>query len=81
MSEDYYFLVLSVFTDPEFVKPGYAILSVRRAEGLEGFSGAHHQLKIRSAYLDALLRGEKTFEYRINDRFYQKGDVLIFTKE
>ena len=37
-----------------------------------------HELKIEQHYLDALLDGSKTFEVRINDRGYQKGDILQF---
>ena len=37
-----------------------------------------HELKIQQVYLDALLSGEKTFEVRLNDRGYQKGDWLCF---
>jgi hypothetical protein len=80
MSENYYFLVLSVFTDPEFVKPGYAILSVKRIFDIGDIERRQHVLKIKDVYLDALLSGEKTFEYRVDDRFYQKGDLLVFMK-
>ena len=37
-----------------------------------------HELKIDEQYLDSLLDGSKTFEVRLNDRGYQKGDVLEF---
>ena len=37
-----------------------------------------HELKIEQHYLEALVSGEKTFEVRLNDRGYQKGDVLQF---
>lgn len=37
-----------------------------------------HELKIEQHYLDALISGEKTFEVCLNDRGYQKGDVLWF---
>lgn len=37
-----------------------------------------HELKIEQHYLDQLLSGEKTFEIRLNDRSYQKGDTLRF---
>ena len=37
-----------------------------------------HELKIETHYLDDLLSGEKTFELRVNDRNYQKGDKLKF---
>lgn len=35
-----------------------------------------HQLKIKPTFLDAIKRGEKTFEVRRDDRGFQKGDVL-----
>lgn len=37
-----------------------------------------HELKIEQQFLAALLDGSKTFEVRLNDRGYQKGDVLEF---
>lgn len=37
-----------------------------------------HQLKIQEAFAEAILRGEKTFEVRVNDRGFQKGDHVIF---
>ena len=37
-----------------------------------------HKLKIEQHYLDALLDGSKTFEIRLKDRGYQKGDTLEF---
>jgi len=37
-----------------------------------------HELKIEQHYLDDLMLGSKTFELRLNDRNYQKGDVLKF---
>ena len=37
-----------------------------------------HKLKIEQVYLDALISGEKSFEVRLNDRGYQKGDILQF---
>lgn len=36
-----------------------------------------HRLKIHPEYFDAVLKGEKTFEIRKNDRNYQVGDFLI----
>lgn len=38
-----------------------------------------HKIKICEAFADAVLRGDKTFEIRNNDRGYQTGDVLQFT--
>lgn len=35
-----------------------------------------HTLKTRADYFDAVLRGDKTFEVRVNDRGFQKGDLL-----
>lgn len=37
-----------------------------------------HQLKIQEAFAEAILRGEKTFEVRVNDRGFQKGDHVVF---
>lgn len=38
-----------------------------------------HELKIKKNYLDNLVSGIKKTEIRINDRDYQKGDILKFT--
>ena len=38
-----------------------------------------HNLKLREEFADAVYNGEKTFEIRINDRGYQKGDTVVFT--
>lgn len=37
-----------------------------------------HNLKIKKKYADRILTGEKTFEVRLNDRDYQKGDIIKF---
>lgn len=37
-----------------------------------------HYLKIKEAFADAIVSGDKTFEIRENDRGYQKGDVIEF---
>ena len=37
-----------------------------------------HEIKIREEFADAVLRGEKNFEIRENDRGYQKGDLVRF---
>jgi ASC-1-like (ASCH) protein len=39
-----------------------------------------HQLKIEDCYLKAKIAGEKLFEIRVNDRFYQKGDMVVYTE-
>lgn len=36
-----------------------------------------HSLKIRKQYFDSVLKLEKTFEIRKNDRSYRVGDILI----
>ena len=37
-----------------------------------------HDLKIKNEYLDNLINGRKRVEIRLNDRDYQKGDILRF---
>ena len=37
-----------------------------------------HNLNINFEFCDAVMRGEKTFEIRENDRGYQKGDHIRF---
>lgn len=37
----------------------------------------HHVIKILPEYLEAISRGDKTFEIRIDDQDYQVGDLLI----
>lgn len=39
-----------------------------------------HVLKIKEEYFNAILRGDKTFELRKNDRDYQVGDLVHFIK-
>lgn len=39
-----------------------------------------HKLKIREEFFNALINDEKTYEIRKNDRDYQKGDKIYFTK-
>lgn len=36
-----------------------------------------HDLKLWPEYFEPVISGEKTFEFRRNDRGYQKGDKLI----
>ena len=38
-----------------------------------------HNLKLSDKFADAVLNGEKTFEVRLNDRGYNKGDRIVFT--
>lgn len=38
-----------------------------------------HNIKIQESFADAVMRGDKTFEIRKNDRGYQKGDLIQFT--
>lgn len=40
----------------------------------------HHELKIKTEYLDEILRGNKTFEIRLNDRNYKVGDMVTLTE-
>ena len=37
-----------------------------------------HELKIQKQWADAKLAGEKPFEVRINDRGFQKGDIVRY---
>lgn len=37
-----------------------------------------HNLKLSVEFCDAVLRGEKTFEVRKNDRGFQMGDLIRF---
>ena len=37
-----------------------------------------HMLKINEDYADSVLFGDKNFEVRINDRGFQKGDIVHF---
>ena len=36
-----------------------------------------HNIKIKMPYYERILRGEKCFEIRFNDRDYQNGDTLV----
>lgn len=38
----------------------------------------HHEIKIQKEFAESVFLGEKTFEVRINDRGYQKGDLIVF---
>lgn len=38
-----------------------------------------HTIKLREDFVDAILNGDKTFEVRLNDRGYQKGDTVKFS--
>ena len=38
-----------------------------------------HKLKIQQRFGDAKLDGDKLFEVRPNDRYYQKGDLIQYT--
>jgi hypothetical protein len=38
----------------------------------------HHILKLKEEFWDAVFNGEKTFEVRLNDRGFQKGDTVSF---
>ena len=37
-----------------------------------------HEIKLRESFADAVICREKTFEVRLNDRGYQKGDYIVF---
>ena len=36
-----------------------------------------HDLKILPEYFEAIVKGEKNFEVRFNDRNFAKGDILL----
>ncbi len=40
----------------------------------------HHELKIWPEYFEAVIRGDKRFEYRNNDRNYEVGDTLCLNE-
>jgi ASC-1-like (ASCH) protein len=41
----------------------------------------HHTLKIRKAFFEAVLSGDKTFEIRDNrDRGFQRGDTFVLVE-
>jgi hypothetical protein len=42
---------------------------------------AHHKLKIAQPYMDAKECGDKPFEVRFDDRGFQKGDTITYTKD
>lgn len=37
-----------------------------------------HSIKIEQRFADAKLDGDKPFEVRINDKYYQKGDIVKY---
>ena len=37
-----------------------------------------HKIKLLNVFVEDVLSGEKSFEIRINDRNYQKGDLIKF---
>lgn len=37
-----------------------------------------HELKIQEEFADAVYVGDKTFEIRLNDRGFKKGDLIKF---
>lgn len=41
---------------------------------------ATHKLKTHPRYWDASAAGQKTFEVRKNDRFFQRGDIVELLK-
>lgn len=41
-------------------------------------SRQHHYLKTETEYFQAVERGEKKFELRINDRDFRKYDIIYF---
>lgn len=43
-------------------------------------SSKEHILKTIDTVWDAVDRGEKTFEVRLNDRFFQRGDIVVLRR-
>lgn len=41
---------------------------------------AHHKLKTWPTFFEAVWRGDKTFEVRLDDRGYQKGDMVTLAE-
>ena len=39
-----------------------------------------HELKILPEYFEPVIKGEKTFEIRVNDRNFKKGDYLALNE-
>ncbi len=40
----------------------------------------HHYLKIKKEHYSNVVSGTKTFEIRVNDRAFQKGDLLTMSE-
>ena len=40
-------------------------------------TGKRHEQKILPEYFEAIVKGEKNFEVRFNDRNFSKGDILF----
>ena len=38
-----------------------------------------HKIKIQDVFADSVVSGQKSFEVRLNDRNYQRGDYVVFT--
>ena len=47
-------------------------------KAVSGGIGMRHIIKLREEFADAVVNGDKTFEVRLNDRGYQKGDTVKF---
>jgi hypothetical protein len=58
---------------PEY-KIGFAVVSKTWAKWQMGVK--IHELKTWPVYFEAMRAGYKTFEYRLNDRDFQPGDIL-----
>lgn len=41
----------------------------------------HHYLKIKKQFAEEIVKNNKLFEIRFNDRAYQKGDTVSFEVE
>lgn len=74
-TNEYYFFDAFVRDINKWVERYYIILYDSKDE--KKAKKIHH-LKIEKDYLEAKLNGDKLFEIRINDRGYQKGDIVVY---
>lgn len=51
------------------------------ATKMRGFEMTEHEINLEQFYLEALLDGSMAFVVWMNERGYQKGDILVFHNE